>query len=266
MLCFPQLSTGSAAQYPIVRRRRTRSIVNETPGGGRVTFPDSAAESLEWELALSGLTTQEWTAIEDLFEACGGRGSDFLFLDPLDNLLGWSEDLEAAAWAAGPMLERTAGRPDPLGATRATRLVNTGQAPQRLTQTLSAPGGFQYCLSVRIRSAGPGVAKLVLATTGGEELRIVETGPEWREVWLTAKLGGTEETITGGVELAPGASVDVFGMQLEAQAGPSAYKKTAGRGGVYAFARFSEDLLRSKTEGTDWHSTVIRITGRREDV
>lgn len=262
MLCFPQLSTGSAAQYPIVRRRRTRSIVNETPGGGRVTFADTTAESLEWELALSGLTTQEWTAIEDLFQACGGRGSDFLLLDPLDNLLGWSEDLEAAAWAAGPMLERTAGRPDPLGSTRATRLVNTGQAPQRLTQILGAPSGFQYCLSVRIRSAVAGVAKLVLATTGGEELRVVETGPEWSEVWLPAKLGGTEETITGGVELAPGASVDVFGMQLEAQAGPSAYKKTAGRGGVYAFARFSEDLLRSKAEGTDWHSAVIRITSR----
>jgi hypothetical protein len=266
MLCFPQLSNGSAAQYPIVRRRRTRSLVNETPGGGRVTFPDTAAESLDWEMALSGLTTQEWTAIEDLFEACGGRGSDFLFLDPLDNLLGWSEDLEAAAWAAGPMLERTAGRPDPLGTTRATRLVNAGQAPQRLTQTLSAPGGFQYCLSVRIRSAVPGVAKLVLATAGGEELRIVETGPEWREVWTTAKLGGTGETITGGVELAPGASVDVFGMQLEAQTGPSAYKKTAGRGGVYPLARFSEDLLRSRTEGIDSHSTVIRITGRREGV
>jgi hypothetical protein len=268
MLCFPQLSTGSAAQYPIVRRRRTRSIVNETPGGGRVTFSDSAAESLEWELALSGLTTQEWMVIEDLFEACGGRASDFLFLDPLDNLLGWSEDLEAAAWAAGPMLERVAGRPDPLGATRATRLVNTGQAPQRLSQTLSAPGGFQYCLSVRVRSAVPGVAKLVLATTGGEELRIVETGPEWREVWMTGKLSGPEggptgETITGGVELAPGASVDVFGMQLEAQTGPSAYKKTAGRGGVYPFARFSEDLLWSKTEGIDSHSTVIRITGTR---
>ncbi|MEK7753773.1 MAG: hypothetical protein AAB654_17765, partial [Acidobacteriota bacterium] len=226
MLCFPQLSTGSAAQYPIVRRRRARSIVNDTPGGGRVTFSDSAAESLEWELALSGLTTQEWAPIEDLFEACGGRASDFLFLDPLDNLLGWSEELAAAAWAAGPMIERTAGRPDPLGTTRATRLVNTGQAPQRLTQTLSAPGGFQYCLSVRIRSAVPGVAKLVLATTGAEDLRIVETGPEWREVWMAARLGGTGETITGGVELAPGASVEVFGMQLEAQSGPSAYKKT----------------------------------------
>jgi hypothetical protein len=55
-------------------------------------------------------------------------------------------------------------------------------------------------------------------------------------------------------------------MQLEAQTGPSAYKKTAGRGGVYPLARFSEDLLRSKTEGIESHSTVIRITGRREGI
>jgi hypothetical protein len=256
------MSTGSTAQYPIVRRRRKRSVVNETPGGGRITWADTAAETMEWELTLSGLTTAEWDAIEDLFEACGGRASDFLFLDPLDNLIGWSEDLTAPAWTCGPMIERTAGRPDPLGTARATRLVNTGQAPQRLTQTLSAPGGRQYCLSARVKGAYPGLVKLVLAAPGWEETRTVEIGPDWSEAWLAAAAGGTGETITCGIELAVGATVEIFGPQLEAQTGPSAYKRTPGRGGVYPSARFLDGLLRCRTDGIESHSTTVRITSR----
>ena len=264
MVCFPQLLTGGVAQYPLVRRRRRRSIVNETLGGGRVTWPDVAAESLEWELPLAGLTESEREAIEELFEACGGRAEDFVFLDPLDNLLGWSEDLEADAWTVGPMLECTAGMPDPFGTTGATKLVNTAQAPQRLSQTLGAPGWFNYCFSVRVRSANTGSVKLVVTSEGREQYRVVTTGTDWREAWLPAKLGGANETIACGIELAPGASVDVFGFQLEAQIGPSTYKRTAGRGGVYPAARFIDDLLRLKTDGADWHSTTIRITSRRE--
>jgi hypothetical protein len=266
MLCFPQLSTGNTAQYPIVRRRRKRSIVNETPGGGRITWADTAAETMEWELTPIGLTTAEWSAIENLFEACGGSASDFLFLDPLDNLIGWSEDLMATAWTCGPMLERTVGRPDPLGTARATRLVNTGQAPQRLTQTLSAPGGHQYCLSARVKGANPGLVKLVLAAPGREGSRTVASGADWSEAWLSAALGGTGETMACGVELAPGASVELFGPQLEAQTGPSAYKRTPGRGGVYPSARFLDGLLRCRTDGIESHSTTVRITSRRGGV
>ncbi len=266
MLYFPQLSTSSMAQYPIMRRRRMRSVVNETPGGARLTWLDTAAETLEWELTLAGLTAAEWGAIEALFESCGGRAAGFLFLDPLDNLLGWSEDLNAAIWTCDPMLQRTAGRPDPLSTARATQLVNAGQAAQRLSQTLSVPSWFHYCLSLRVRSATPNSIKLVLAAAGREESRTVETGPEWRDVWLSAQPGGTAETITAGVELTPGAAVDVFGLQLEAQGGPSVYMKTAGKGGVYPATRFSNDSLQCRTDGVDWHSAIVGLTSRREGV
>ena len=82
---------------------------------------------------------------------------------------------------------------------------------------------------------------------------------------MAAQLGGTGGTITSGIELAPGASADVFGLQVEAQTGPSAYKPTPGRGGVYSAARFSEDVLRARADGLDWHAIRVRITSRRED-
>jgi hypothetical protein len=108
--------------------------------------------------------------------------------------------------------------------------------------------------------------KLVLAAPGREESLIAATGSEWREAWLSAVPGGTGETITAGIELAPGAAVEIFGLQLEAQTGPSAYKRTAGRGGVYPSARFLDDALRCRTEGIDSHSTIVRITSRRGGV
>lgn len=266
MLCFPQLSTGGMSQFPITRRRKLRSVVNETAGGERFTWLDAAAETLEWELTLAGLTTTEWGAIEALFESCGGRAADFLFLDPLDNLLGWSEDLNAAIWTADPLLARTSGRTDPLGTARATQIVNAGQSLQRISQTLNAPSWFHYCLGMKVRSETPDSIKLALAAAGQEETRVVGTGPEWREVWLNAQPGGTAETIRVSMELAPGAAVDVFGLQLEAQRSPSAYMKTAGRGGVYPATRFSSDALRCKTDGVDWHSAVVGLTSRREGV
>ncbi len=264
MLCFPQLSTGSMAQYPASRRRIRRSVVNVTPGGARVAWTDPAVASVQWELPLAGLTAAEMAAIEGLFEASKGRETKFLFLDPLDNLLGWSEDLGATVWTADPMLTRTPGRTDPFGTTRATRLVNAGQATQRLTQMLNAPSWFHYCFSLRVRSDSVGTARLVFEAGGTTVPRTVQTGPEWRDAWLSAKGSGTQETVTVGLEFDPGASADVFGLQLEAQIAASPYKKTAGRGGLYPASRFCDDRIRSKAEGVNWFSTTVRITSREE--
>lgn len=255
MLCFPQLSTGNLAQYPVVRRRRTRSVVNESPGGGRLAWADANAERVEWELPLSGLTATEWFAIESLYEACGGRLRSFVFLDPVENLLGWSEDLRAAIWTVDPMLSIDAGR-----------LVNAGQAAQGLRQTLAAPSWFQYCLSLQVRSESRSPVRLFVRSAEREAAATVETGPEWRPVWLEARPGETAEAVTCGLELAPGAAVEVSGLQLEAQSSPSAYNSTAARGGVYPACRFANDTLRSTAEGVDQYSALVRITSCREDV
>jgi hypothetical protein len=56
-----------------------------------------------------------------------------------------------------------------------------------------------------------------------------------------------------------GGSIVIFGMQVEAQWGPSDYKQTGATGGVYANARFGEDKITVTAQGTDVYDAVIRI-------
>ena len=62
-----------------------------------------------------------------------------------------------------------------------------------------------------------------------------------------------------GIALDPGSTVDIFGMQAEAQIAASSYKRTAESGGVYANARFRDDELTIKTVGPNRHSCELDI-------
>jgi hypothetical protein len=65
--------------------------------------------------------------------------------------------------------------------------------------------------------------------------------------------------VTFGAQLQAGASVDLFGMQAEAQLAPSDYKMTETQGGVYANARFGADQLTVTAQSTDVYDAVIQI-------
>ena len=92
MLVFPQLATGAAVLYPVTRRNVTRTVVNALGDGSTVVFGDPDAGTREWELQATGLTLNEWTAIDTLFQAVMGRFATFTFLDPFGNLLLRSEE------------------------------------------------------------------------------------------------------------------------------------------------------------------------------
>ena len=77
-------------------------------------------------------------------DGCGG----FVFLDPTDNLLRWSETLTSGVWQKDALLQLSAGVNDPVESTRATRVANTGLVSQELSQSVEAAGWFQYCFSV----------------------------------------------------------------------------------------------------------------------
>ena len=61
------------------------------------------------------------------------------------------------------------------------------------------------------------------------------------------------------MQLAVGGSVDLFGMQVEAQLAPSDYKLTTAQGGVFAKARFGSDQITVTAQGTDVFDAVIQI-------
>ena len=256
MLVFPQLTTGAAALYPVIKQGLQRTVVNVLADGSRVVYADSDGAVAGWSLRATGLTLAEWNAIESLFQQTSGMSGTFTFLDPAGNLLLQSENFSAGAWTAGALVQLTGGIADPFGTTRATLLVNTVQAAAGLTQMLNVPGDFQYCLSVWVRSSSGSAVTLAVANTS----KSFAAGMQWRRVYFSSNPGQAgATTVTFGAQVAAGASVEVFGMQAEAQLGPSDYKITGATGGLYPKARFGSDQITVTAQGTDVYDAVIQI-------
>jgi hypothetical protein len=262
MLVFPQLSTGALAQFPILKRRMTRTVLNEAPDGARVKLADAAAAAVEWELAFATLSDAERGAISELHAAAEGRLGAFTFLDPTDNLLCWSEKLDETSWASNVLLTLTPGISDPLGGSNATRVSNTGAGPLGIQQIVNGPAWFAYALSVWARSDSGAQLTLSRSTETQTQSASLETGVEWKRLVLSGSFGGVEEALTFGVEIGAGQAVELFGVQAEAQPGASGYKKTLSACGVYPAARFMSDELAFTADGPDQHSCRIGIRAR----
>jgi hypothetical protein len=70
------------------------------------------------------------------------------------------------------------------------------------------------------------------------------------------------DSVTFSVLLDAGTSVDLFGMQVEAQPGVGTYQKTGARGGVHTRARFAGDGLTVRAQGSDVYEAVIQIVSK----
>jgi hypothetical protein len=259
MLVFPQLVTGASALYPVKKTSIQRTAVNTLPDGTWVVFADPDGAAKAWELHASGMTLAEWNAIEALFEATSGMWQTFTFLDPTWNLLAQSEDLGSGVWTNGALVDLTTSISDPLGTTRATRVTNGGQAAAAVAQPLNVPGNFEYCFSTWARTIANSSVTLVASTTGASLSQTFVLSGNWSRVVLAGNLGQSTTQVTFGAQLDPGVTVDLFGMQVEAQLGPSDYKQTTQQGGVYAKARFGSDNITVTAQGTDVYDAVIQI-------
>lgn len=252
MYHFPQLETGAVGQYPLVRVRRGRTIDNRMPGGTSVRFADTAAQTTEWRLVFDELTDGEAETLRQFFEAVEGRLNTFTFLDPAGNLLRWSEKLDEAVWEKGPLVTVSGGIGDPFGGTRAWRIG--GPEGGAITQTLAAPGWFYYCLSLYARSEQETGITLVR----GSQRSAQRVTRHWGRVTFPSCGTGSEEGVRFGLELHGGA-VEVFGPQVEPQAGASGYKKTGSRGGVFQNARFGQDVLQLTAAGPGRHHSKMSV-------
>jgi hypothetical protein len=259
MLYYPQLTTGSVAQFPVTRIVNMRTVANQLPSGFTIRMADAGAQKVQWRLVYSDLTDGERSALESLFEASEGQLNTFTFLDPTENLLMWSEDWTQTAWTPDPLLQVTGGMADPLGGSAAMQLTNTAQTTQQIIQNTSGPSSFVYCYSVYVRSNVPATIQLVVAATGQTTLTAVTTGASWTRVTTSGRLSVQQNGIGFGVQLPAGVQVDAFGAQVEAQPGAGLYKRTINLGGVYASTRFSSDLLSVTATAPNQHSCQIGL-------
>ena len=250
MLYFPQLMSGAAAQYPLTRSASRRTIVNRTPGGATVKLDDPDAAGVAWDLCYSGLSDAERMAIEKLFEDAEGRLLTFTFLDPTSNLLRSSEDFDEAVW------QKDGGI-----AVAGARLTNAAGVVQGVRQVVQAPAAFFYCFSAEVRSDATTAVTMSLGDGTVSSTAVV--GAVRQRVFCSGSIGGAAEQITCSLSLPAGASVEVLGMQLEAQPYPSAYRRTRGRAGIYERTRFVEDELSFIAQGLDDHAVRVRLYSHR---
>ena len=252
---FPQLSTGALAQYPLRKRITRRTIANSLPDGSVLKLADTNLVRVEWDLDFIGLSAEEASTIEHFFEDCEGDLKTFAFVDPTGNLLTWSEDLEEEVWEKDPLLLVEGGSADPLGGERGYAMRNNGGAPQGMRQTLTAPGGYWYCLSAWIRSDQSAWVTLRI----GDERRHREAGPTWTRISMSAQPHGDEGIVAFGLELDAGQAMEVFGLQAEAQPGASGYKRTGSKGAVYPSSRFGQAQLMVTAHGLNSYSCRFKV-------
>jgi len=251
---YPQLGIGALSQFPVRKQRRKRTVVNRALDGSSIKLADPNGEVTEWQLRYSGLSDAEKGALEQFFTAAEGTLNGFTFLDPTANLLAWSDKLDESAWERGPLLGVTGGVSDPAGGTLACRLTNSGGGAQSIMQTLAAPAGYVYCVSAYVRAVQPATAVLLIENGRGE--RAVTS--QWTRILFTASGDPAASSISMGLEIAAGGSLEVYGLQAEPQSSASAYKATT-TGGVYEGARLADDALAITSTGLDRHSCVVNI-------
>ena len=255
MIYFPQLSSGATGQFPITRQRSARTVVNQSCQGYQVKLADPGAAVTEWHLSFDELSDQELAALEALFQAVEGRLTPFTFLDPVDNLLAWSEQLNQPVWQADPLLTLTGGIADPTGGTSGYQVSNPTAATLMLQQSINAPASLDYCLSLYARS----VQNTQVWLVRGSAIAPQAITPQWTRLTSSGQIQDSGDSISFGIAIGPGTTVDVFGLQVEAQIAASLYKQTADTGGVYPNARFRDDVMTVTTVGPGRYSCELDI-------
>jgi hypothetical protein len=257
MSWYPQIGTGSVAQFPLSRSRMWRAITNDLESGEVIMLPDTAAGQIEWKLSYQDLTDSEASTLSGLFSSSQGGFGAFTFIDPLANLLGWSEDLSQANWQLG-LLQQSSGVTDPLGTQRASTVSNNSAGTQALQQTLGVSGDYVACFSAYLWSNAAG--KVVLQRDGTEVT--VAVGPAWKRAFVTgAGIAGAAQS-TFSIVMSAGQAINVWGLQVEAQPYPSAYKQTSAAIGIYEETYFENDELKITSTSLGLSSCEISLMSR----
>jgi hypothetical protein len=242
------------AGFPLKRETCFLTRVNRLEGGAEYRLCEQQRRLCRWEFDLRNATLEQLQRLEASFQGVAGRYESFAFLDPLENLLLWSEDFSQTVWEKtdAPAFQAGGQLPDPLGGNGAQRWSNTSPSPNALSQWLAVPeAGLQLTGSVWAKAASPVELALAVVAEGQESFEArVTLGTEWRRYSAGGRFGDASSGQQVGLrlQLPPDSTVDLFGAQLMALPSPGAYTKTTDARGFHPRCRFGSDVLsRSET-------------------
>jgi hypothetical protein len=257
MSFYPQIGAGAVTQLPFRRTRKWRAIANVLESGEQIIVPDTTGGQVEWNLRYYDLSDAEVASLNNLFTASMGSWGSFIFIDPLANLLGFSEDLSQPGWQLG-LLTQAAGVNDPLGTQRASSVTNGASGLQPLSQSLGLSGDYVACFSVWVRADAAGTVTLQRDASQ----MTAPVGPQWTRLYIggTGTSGAAQSTFS--IVLAAGQTIDVFGLQVEAQPYPSVYRPTTAALGIYDETYFENDELTVTSTAPGLSSCAIKLISR----
>ena len=163
-------------------------------------------------------------------------------------------------WQRG-LLHVTPAVTDPQGTTRASRLANSSAATQALTQSLGIRGEHVACFSAWVRSDTISVASI---QRGGHQSTYA-IGPAWKRIHVTGAGNAGQADSTFALLVEPGQTVDVWGLQVEAQPAPSVYKVSGPPTGIYAETRFASPELTIAGTGPGRSACRMRLVSQVQE-
>jgi hypothetical protein len=246
---------------PLEREARFTSRVNRMPDFTEIRDQDQTSPLFRWNLQLGPLTDADATTLQSFYAACNGGYQTFAFLDPLDNLLQWSEDFTQAAWqkTAPSFLGITSGGSDPLGGTGAQTLANTRASVNTVSQTLAAnPQGMTLTASVWLIGSSPITLRV---SDGGSQTFAVTVSPtgSWQRYTVTGTFAASGSQIVWSADLPANASAEFFGAQLVATPGPGAYTRTTTVSGFHPNCCFDSQSFTHRALAVNQNQVTVSI-------
>ena len=258
MLIYPQLSTGATAQYPVSKSVSQRTIQSVMEDGTSISSPDQSARFLTWRIPYEDLSTTEAETLSRFFLSVQGSLLPFLFLDPMSNLLSWSEDYTQSAWGTEGFSFQT-GIGDPFGGSHAMRAHNATAHDQSISQATDIPGCALTCFSIYLRASASTTAQLNRTAGSLSQSTSLTVTPTWQRFTIAGSFPSSVEPSRYAVIASGGASLDVFGAQVDSQSVAAAYVSTAQACGVHTNARFDMPRLEMIASGPNRNACVIAV-------
>jgi hypothetical protein len=253
---FPTLAT-----LPLTREARFTSRINRTPDYTEMRAQDQTGPLFRWSLQLGPLSDAEATTLQSFYATCNGGYQTFAFLDPLDNLLQWSQDVTQACWqATSPSsLQVTSGGSDPLGGSGAQTLLNTVASVNTVSQSLAAnPQGMTLTASVWLIGSAPVTLRV---SDGGSQnfAAVISPTGSWQRYTVTGTFAASGSQIVWAVDLPANGSAELFGAQLVATPGPGAYTRTTTVSGFHPHCCFDSQSLAHRVTAPNQNEVSVSL-------